>query len=114
MGRLHLYPYSNSASSLVGGAPAPCGLVSLPPMAHFFHRGGSGNPSGMYPIHSGTLPVSEYYLPIYQSLPIDHFETPHHVRDLIWDSKQHSVTKSYNSYNTISSTNVNCADPTGS
>ena len=35
-------PKSNSASSLVGGAPAPCGLVSLPPtahMAHIFPRG---------------------------------------------------------------------------
>src|SRR5215216_7216751 len=30
----------------------------------------------------------------------DHFETPRHVCDLIRDSKQHSVTKSHNSYNT--------------
>ena len=54
----------------------------------------------MYPIHSGTLPVSEYYHPIYQSLPLDLFETPRHVRDLIRDSEQHSVTKTHNSYNT--------------
>ena len=48
----------------------------------------------------GTLPVSEYHRPIYQSLPLDHFETPRHVRDLIRDSEQHSVTKSHNSYDT--------------
>ena len=47
-----------------------------------------------------TLPVSEYYHPIYESLPLNHFETPLHVRDLIRDSEQHSVTKSHNSYNT--------------
>ena len=44
--------------------------------------------------------MSEYHCPIYQSLPLDHFETPRHVRDLIWDSEQYSVTKSHNSYNT--------------
>ena len=63
-------PKSNSASSLMGGAPAPCGLVSLPPMAHkahIFPRGVPVTPPvlRMYPIHSRTLPVSEYYLPIY-------------------------------------------------
>ena len=47
-----------------------------------------------------TLPVSEYYHPIYQSLPLDHFETPRHIRDLIRDSEQPSVTKTHNSYNT--------------
>ena len=47
-----------------------------------------------------TLLVSKYYCPIYESLPINHFETPRHVRDLIRDSEQHSVTKSHNSYNT--------------
>ena len=45
----------------------------------------------------GTIPVSVYNLPIYQSLPLDHFETPHHVRDLIRDSKQSSVTKTHSS-----------------
>ena len=38
---------------------------------------------------SETLPVSEYYRPIYQSLPLDHFETPRHVRVLIQDFEQH-------------------------
>ena len=41
-----------------------------------------------------TFPMSEYSLPIYQFLPLDHFETPRHVSDLIWDSNQYSVTLS--------------------
>ena len=44
--------------------------------------------------------MSEYSLPIYQSLRLDHFETPRHVRDLIQDSEEPSVTKTHNSYNT--------------
>ena len=61
--------------------------------------GGSGNPPALrfYPKLSGTLPVSEQHGPIYQSLPLDHFETPRHVRDLIRDSEQTSVTKTHNS-----------------
>ena len=31
----------------------------------------------------GTFPKSEYSRPIYQSLRLDHFETPRHVPDLI-------------------------------
>ena len=62
----------------------------------------------------GTLPVSEYHRSIYESLPLDHFETPRYVRDLIQDTEQHLVTKSHNSYNTKSSSNVKRADPTGS
>ena len=64
----------------------------------------------MYPIHYGTLLMAEYYHPIYLSLPLDHLKTPRHVRDLIRDSEQHLVTKSHNSYNTISSSNVKRAD----
>ena len=45
----------------------------------------------------GTFPMSEYSLPIYRSLRLDHFETPHHVSDLIRDSEQPSVIKSNNS-----------------
>ena len=37
--------------------------------------------------------MSEYNLPIYQYLPLDHFETPRHVRDPIRDSEQSSVKK---------------------
>ena len=44
-----------------------------------------------YPKRPETFPVSEYLRPIYQSLPLVHFETPRHVRDLIRDSKQTSV-----------------------
>ena len=47
-----------------------------------------------------TIVVSERNLPIYKSLLLDHFETPRHVRDLIRDSEQPSVTKTHNSYNT--------------
>jgi hypothetical protein len=36
--------------------------------------------------------MSEYSLPIYESLPLGHSETPRHVHDLIRDSEQHSVT----------------------
>ena len=35
----------------------------------------------------GTFPVSEYSLPIYRSVRLDHFETLRHVPDLIWDTK---------------------------
>ena len=82
--------------------------------------------SGKIPISPGTLPISKYRLSIYQYSCLDHLETPRHVHDHIRDSEQHSVTKSYNSYNTISltnvkrnsyntisSTNVKHADPTG-
>ena len=44
-----------------------------------------------------TFPMSEYSLPIYRSLPLDHFETPRHVPDLIRDSEQTLVIKSHNS-----------------
>ena len=43
--------------------------------------------SGKIPISPGTLPISKYRLPIYQSLCLDHFETPRHVPDLIRDSE---------------------------
>ena len=44
-----------------------------------------------------TFPMSEYSLPIYRSLRLDHFKTPRHVRDLIRDSEQPSVIKTHNS-----------------
>src|SRR3954464_15256130 len=43
--------------------------------------------SGKMPISPGTIPMSKYRLPIYQSLCLDHFETPRHVRDHIRDSE---------------------------
>jgi len=39
--------------------------------------------------------MSEYSLPIYRYLPIDHFETPRHVHGLIRDSEQSLVIKSH-------------------
>ena len=47
--------------------------------------------SGKIPISPGTLPMSKHRLPIYQSLCLDHFENPCHVRDHIPDSELSSV-----------------------
>ena len=71
-------------------------------MAHvgpLLSRGGPVTPgySEKYLKRSETILVSEYYRSIYQSLPLDHFETPRHVRDLIRDSEQTLVIKSHNS-----------------
>ena len=40
----------------------------------------------------GTFSMSEYSLPIYRSLPLGHFKTPRHVRDLILDYGQWSFS----------------------
>ena len=71
----------------------PLSLSTKAHMAHYFSRGGSGNPPALEfsPKSPGTLPVSEYSRPIYQSLCLDHFETPRHVRDHIRDSELPSV-----------------------
>ena len=71
----------------------PLSLSTKAHMAHYFSRGGSGNPPALRfsPKSPGTLPVSEYSRPIYQSLCLDHLETPRHVRDHIRDSEQPSV-----------------------
>ena len=86
----------------MGGATNPCGLLSLSTKAHvgpILPRGVPVTPrySGKIPEPVETIPMSEYYLPIYESLPLDHFETPRHVHDLIRDSEQSSVTKTHNS-----------------
>ena len=47
--------------------------------------------SGKMPISPGTFPMSKHRLPIYQSLCLDHFETPRHVLNHIRDSEQPSV-----------------------
>ena len=80
----------------MGGAPAPCGLVCFLLMAHKAHNFSRGVPvpsrySGKIRISPGTLLMSKHRLPIYQSLCLDHFETPRHVRDHIRDSEQPSV-----------------------
>ena len=88
-------PMGGRAPPLVG-----CPLYPLwPKLAHYFPRGVPVTPRycDKYPKRPETIPVSEYYHPIYQSLLLDHFETPRHVRDLIRDSEQTLVTKTYNS-----------------
>jgi len=47
---------------------------------------------GTIPIKCDTFPATKIRLPIYKSSPPDHSGTPRDVRDLIRDSKQHSVT----------------------
>ena len=97
-------PKSNSASSLVGGAPAPCGLVCFLLMAHKAHNFSRGVPvtsrySGKMPEPLGTLPMSKHSHPIYRSLRVDHFETHRHVRDHIRNSELplvHQNTKTHN------------------
>ena len=103
----------------MGGMATPCGMSSLSPVAHEAHDFPRGVPvtprySGKIPEPLETIPMFEYHLTIYQSLPLNHFETPRHVRDLIRDSEQHLVTKSHKSYNTKLSSNVKRADPMGS
>ena len=93
-------PSLSYSDSRGGGAPLALAGPSLSPIgpikAHYF-PGGSGNPPVLRfsPKTSGTFPVSEYSRPIYQSLCLDHFETPRHVRDHIRDSEQTSVHKTY-------------------
>ena len=72
-----------------GRAACPRPALSLSTKAHYFSRGGSGNPPALRfsPKLPETLPVSEHSRPIYQSLHLDHFETPRHVRDHIRDSE---------------------------
>ena len=90
--------------------PFPCpirtrrgrGARPLPSLSPFSLKAHSGplNPrgvpvtprySGKMPISPGTIPMSKYRLPIYQSLCLDHSETPRHVCDLIRDSELTSV-----------------------
>ena len=89
-------PHGGGATPLWAALPLPCS-----PCGPLLPRGVpvTSQYSDKYPKHSGTILVSEHYRPIYQSLPLDHFETPHHVRDLIRDSEQYSVIKSHNSNN---------------
>ena len=47
---------------------------------------------GTIPKKPELFPEPEQQLSIYKSLPPDHSGTPRDVRDLIWDSEQHSVT----------------------
>ena len=86
----------NQFSLGLGGAPHTSLLLSISTKAHegpILPRGVlvTLRHSGLIRNFSGTLPVSEYSRPIYQSLRLDHFETPRHVRDHIRDSEKPSV-----------------------
>ena len=93
-------PPPSLSNSDLGGGTRGCPLAASPlppigPMRPNSLRGG-GVPvtprySGIYQITPGTIPVSEYSHPIYQSSCLDHFETPRHVRDHIRDSEQPSL-----------------------
>src|SRR3954462_10287275 len=83
----------------MGGRTSPLWAGSLPTSAHgalrdrWPHpvdpRDPSGGP-GTIPVTPKLVPMAKTALPIYNSLPPDHSETPCDVRDLIRDSKQHS------------------------
>ena len=91
----------------------PCGLSPLAQITcsrSQTFRETSGTPSGEFRNSSGDQTLLSHI----SILSPDHSGVPRHVRDHIRDSEQHSVTNIHNSYNTISSTNVKRADPTGS
>ena len=98
-------PPPQAQSKLGGGAP-PHGCCPLSPLKA--HQGPilpQGVPVtlrhfGLIRNFSGTLPVSEYSRPIYQSLRLDHFETARHVCDHIRDSELPSVHKNTKTHNT--------------
>ena len=82
---------------LGGGARgSPLAASPLPPLGPMRTNNPWGVPvtprySSIYLITPGTIPVSEYSRPIYQSSCLDHFETLRHVRDHIRDSELPSV-----------------------
>ena len=87
MGLLGLVPLAHIGQGAYPYSPCgPPGLVD--PLGG--PRTPFGTP-GTIPIMRETFPATKTRLPIYKSLPPDHFGTPRDVRDLIWDSEQHSV-----------------------
>ena len=77
-----------------GGAQPLRGLVWPLPLAHKAPQRLTGPPKHL----SVTLVVTRYSQnnsKVYRSSPPDHSEVPHHVRDLIRDSEQPSVTTYY-------------------
>ena len=80
-----------------GPTPSPCPIRTKGGEGRAAHVGlpllfsTKAHYSGKIPISPETLPISKHRLPIYQSLCLDHFETPRHVRDHIRDSEQTSV-----------------------
>ena len=85
-------PLSNSDWAWEGHAPppGPSHYGPLRPIASFSYSRNSPVPPKI-PESLETFPMSEYSRPIYQSLHLDHFETPRHVPDLIRDSELPSV-----------------------
>ena len=74
----------------MGGGARPASLSPLMPnKAHILLPPYSRNSPVLrkIPESLGSFPMSEYSRPIYQSLRLDHFETPRHVADLIQDSE---------------------------
>src|SRR4051812_35990537 len=71
----------------------PLSLSTKAHMAQYSSRGVPVTPPALRfsPKPLGTILMSEYSRPIYQSLRLDHSETPRHVRDLIRVSKLTSV-----------------------
>ena len=63
------WPSPLSSTKAHVGLLSPRGVQVTPPPGY----------SRKCPNLSKTFPVSKYSLPIYQSLCLDHFETPHHV-----------------------------------
>ena len=99
---------------LGGRAPPPGRLLLSSTMAHegpLTLRGVPVTPrySEKCPNLSKTLPMSKHNLPIYESLCLDHFETPRHVLDHIRDSGDLRYIKTHNNYHR----NLKRADPTG-
>ena len=88
-----------------GARPALAGPPFLPhgPCRPNKPRGVPVTPrySGKISVSPGTIPISKYRLPIYQSLCLDHFETSRHVRDHIRDSEQPSVHQNIYTHNKI-------------
>ena len=103
-------PPKPGGAAALGGASPPCAIGEGPGGGAQPYEGccvplcgplgpkllpGPRNPfrsSADFPILPGTLPDSETFHPIYQSSSPDHSGDPRHVRDLIRDSEQPSVT----------------------
>ena len=86
------------------GAHPLSGLICPFPLAHKAPNACRGlrNPfrtRWSSPGTPGTIPDSNTLRPIYRYSPMDHSGTPRHVRDLIRDSEQPSVTTYYSHYN---------------
>ena len=86
-----LHPLSNSdqrgAAHLLPFGLSP--LFPYGPIRPIYSSANSRNSPILrkIPESLGTFPKSEYSRPIYRSLRLDHFETPCHVPNLIWDSE---------------------------